>query len=195
MLGGEILTQSLLAQLHTCVSARVCCVYVCVCVCVCGKKTMLPHNSHICLCTCTKFATCLRHYIISDLWNLCLSMLIRSCPSDRTKFLRQKTMLPHNSHTCLCTCTKLAKCLLHYIISDLWNLCLSMFSRSCPSDRTKFLLAIYLWWMCSRITPVGLVILSHTEFSPRSLGWSCPIDWTKFEITRQRSGDSPTGGV
>ena len=51
-----------------------------------GQKTMLPHNSHICLCTCTKFATCLLHYIISDFWNFCLSMLIRSCPIDRTKF-------------------------------------------------------------------------------------------------------------
>ena len=153
------------------------------------QKNMLPHNSHICLCTCTKFATCLLHDIISDLWNLCLSMLIRSCPSGRTKFLLtiylwcmcsgitpvalvilchtefspmsqgwscpidfclcvcvcvcvcvcgKKTMLPHNSHICLCTCTKFATCLRHYIISDLWNLCLSMLIRSCPIDRTKF---------------------------------------------------------
>ena len=48
------------------------------------KKTTLPHNSLLSLCTCTKFATCLLHDIISDIWNFCLSMLIRSCPSVQT---------------------------------------------------------------------------------------------------------------
>ena len=44
------------------------------CVAVSGQKTMLPHNSHRCLFACTKFATCLLHYIVSDLWNLYLSV-------------------------------------------------------------------------------------------------------------------------
>ena len=76
-------------------------VCVCVTLCVKARKTMLPHNSHICLCTCTKFATCLLHYIISDFWNFCLSMLIRSCPSGRTKFGKKRCYHITSTYVCV----------------------------------------------------------------------------------------------
>ena len=97
--GEHVLAQSEPYAILFCLSV---CVYVCLSLSV-HKNKLCYHITPTYVCVAYMYKTC-NIIIISDLWKFCLSMLIRSCPSDQTNF--GKKLCYHITSTYVCAHVK-----------------------------------------------------------------------------------------